>query len=210
MHQSLIVCRPPRAFAALLATLFAVSATLVHAEPNVTAFYDPADGTISLSVLDQGNPATLNVSAFQFLSPSQYLSGSAAAIPPAAVSFFTVLNTDASAIYEPPRQYAEIYANGLGGTLLTSSWDLGTVAQPGLTQADLNAGFISNGDVLAPAQPGKFLYESNATWFAGDMVAVPEPNFMVGATVAGAVFLITRIKRQICRRSDRTRRSPTG
>lgn len=147
----------------------------VQAAPVVTAFYDPADGNITLSVLENGAPATLAVSAFQFLSPAQELSGSAPAIPPAAVSFFTVLNTDESAIYEPPRQFAEIYANGLGGTLFSTTWNLGNVAQTGLTQADINIGFTSNGDVLSPAQPGKFLYESNATWFAGDISVIPEP-----------------------------------
>lgn len=151
------------------------SASLAWAAPVVTAFYDPADGNLTLAVRDNGAPATLAVSAFQFLSPAQKLSGPAAAIPPAAISAFTVLNTDSSAIYEPPRQFAEIYANGLGGTLFSSIWNLGNVAQPGLTQLDLNTGFTSNGDVLAPAQPGKFLYESNATWLAGEIVAVPEP-----------------------------------
>jgi hypothetical protein len=162
--------------------------TPAQAAPIVTALYDPTDGNITLSVTENGAAATLSVSAFQLLSPAQELSGSAAAIPAAAVSFFTVLNTDFSAIYEPPRQYAEIYANGLGNTLFTTSWDLGNVARTGLTQADLNAGFLSNGDVLAPAQAGKFLYESNATWVAGAIVAVPEPGcgvlFASGAILA--------------------------
>lgn len=159
----------------LAAAIVVLAGTTCTAATTVTAFYDPVNGNITLAVLADGEPATLAVSGFQFLSPSQKLSGSAAAIPPAAVSFFTVLNTDASAIYEPPRQYAEIYANGLGSTLFNSSWNLGNVAQTGLSQADLTAAFITNGDVLAPAQSGKFLYESNATWLAGDLVAVPEP-----------------------------------
>ncbi len=165
----------------------AATPSAAHATPIVTALYDPTDGNITLSVTENGAAASLAVSAFQFLSPAQELSGSAAAIPPAAVSFFTVLNTDFSAIYEPPRQYAEIYANGLGNTLFTTSWDLGNVARTGLTQSDLNAGFLSNGDVLAPAQAGKFLYESNATWFAGDLVAVPEPSF--GSLLAAGAIL---------------------
>ena len=160
----------------------------VWATPVVTALYDPANGNLTLAVLANGAPGTLAVSAFQFLSPAQRLSGSAAAIPPAAIPAFTVLNTDASAIYEPPRQFAEIYANALGGTLFTSTWNLGNVAQTGLTQADLDAGFTSNGDVLAPAQPGKFLYESGANWFAGTIVAVPEPG--VGPLVLAGVMAI--------------------
>lgn len=159
----------------LLAAASVGSSPRVCAAPVVTALYDPANGNITLTARDNGAPATLAVSAFQFLSPAQKLSGSAATIPPAAISAFTVLNTDASAIYDPPRQFAEIYASGLGGTLFSSTWNLGNVAQAGLSQADLNAGFTSNGDVLPPAQAGKFLYESNATWFAGNLVAVPEP-----------------------------------
>jgi hypothetical protein len=181
-----------RGLALMLATFLAGPATLAGATPIVTAFYAPADGNITLSVTDNGSPATLAISAFQLLSPAQDLSGSTAAIPSAAISAFTVLNTDASAIYEPPRQFAEIYANALGGTLFSTRWDLGTVARTGMTQADLNAGFTSNGDVLAPAQPGKFLYESNATWLAGDLVAVPEPGIPAVLAAASLALVLAR------------------
>lgn len=188
----------PRTCVWVFTTVLAVAAPItgLRAEPTVTAFYNPADGNITLSVLDNGVPATLAISAFQFLSPAQYLSGSAASIPQSAISAFTVLNTDESAIYEPPRQYAEIYANGLGGTLFSTTWDLGNVAQTGLTQSDLNSGFTSNGDVLSPAQPGKFLYETNATWVAGNLVAVPEPTGMLMVLGAAGFFAAAMRRRR--------------
>jgi hypothetical protein len=182
-----------------LFVMIAFAPVAARATPTVKAFYDPADGAISLAVLAaDGTPGTLAVSAFQLLSPSQLLSGSPASIPPAAISFFTILNTDESAIYEPPRQFAEIYATGLGGTLFSTSWNLGSVAQAGLTQSDLEQGFLSNGDVLAPAQPGKFLYEHNATWFAGEVVAVPEPagTAMIGI---GGLLLALALARRLSR-----------
>jgi hypothetical protein len=189
----------PKTSVWVFTTVLVVAAPIagLRAEPTVTAFYNPADGNITLSVLENGSPGTLAVSAFQFLSPSQYLSGSAASIPPSAISAFTVLNTDESAIYEPPRQYAEIYANGLGGTLFSTTWDLGNVAQTGLTQSDLNSGFTSNGDVLSPAQPGKFLYETNATWVAGNLVAVPEPTGMLMVLGATGFFAAAMRRRRL-------------
>lgn len=178
-----------------LVVLLALAPAAARATPTVKAFYDPADGSISLAVLAaDGSPATLAISAFQLLSPPQLLSGSAASIPPAAIEFFTIRNTDASALYDPPRQFAEIYATGLGGTLFSTSWNLGAVAQTGLTQADLVQGFVSNGDVLPPAQPGKFLYENNSTWFAGDVVAVPEPSGTLMIGFGGLLLALASIR----------------
>lgn len=77
------------------------------------------------------------------------------------------------------------------GHALHVDWNLGNVGQTGLTQTDLNAGFTSNGDVLPPAQPGKFLYESGSTWFAGDILAVPEPG-LVPLLLAGVIVIAAR------------------
>lgn len=207
MSRSLVGCRTTCDWVPILVVLLTLPASGLRAEPTVTAFYNPTDGNITLAVLQNGAPATLAISAFQFLSPSQYLSGSAAGIPTSAISAFTVLNTDESAIFDPPRQYAEIYANGLGGTLFSSSWNLGNVAQTGLSQTDLNNGFTSNGDVLSPPQPGKFLYESNATWAAGSLVAVPEPAGVVLLISAGASMAAINSRRRFARRIAWLRRS---
>ena len=174
---------------AAVVVIIAAAASVASAANTLTAFYDPATGVIELKALDgNGQPATMNVSAFQLLSGSQYLSGSAASIPSAAFSFGTVLNTDTSNYFTPARPYAEIYATALTGTLFTSTWSLGPVAQTGLSQSDVNSGFASNPDLAPPAQAGRFNYETDGSnWFAGAITVVPEP---AGTAILTAVPLV--------------------
>jgi len=174
--------------------LYAFAASLAPAANVLTAFYDPTTGVIELKVLDgNGQPATMNISAFQLLSGSQYLSGSAASIPSTAFSFGTVLNTDTSNYFDPARPYAEIYATALSGTLFTSTWSLGPVAQTGLSQSNINAGFASNPDLVPPGQAGRFNYETDGSnWFTGTITAVPEPALTVAAMAVAACLALRR------------------
>ena len=170
------------------------AASLAQAANVLTAFYDPTTGVIELKALDgSGQPATMNISAFQLLSGSQYLSGSAASIPSTAFSFGTVLNTDTSNYFDPALPYSEIYATALSGTLFTSTWSLGPVAQTSLSQSNINSGFASNPDLVPPAQAGRFIYETDgANWFAGAITVVPEPAMTVAAAAVAACLAVWR------------------
>ncbi len=180
----------------LLALVLAVSALVplaVTAAPVLSARYDPADGNITLVAIDDvtSEPVALSIATFQFLSPLQYLSGTAAAIPASAASFVTVLNTDESTFFEPPLTGAEIYVTNFGGStpLFTGSWNLGNVANTGLSPAQLVSGFTTDPDV-SPGDtplPGKFLYQvqGNPTFFGGEITSVPEPSAIGIAIAAG-------------------------
>ena len=161
------------------------------AAPILTALYDPANGNITMQAFENGAPVnTLSVATFQFLSPALYLSGSAAAIPPAAASLFTVLNTGTSTVVNPPSIHAEIYATNFGGgtPLFTGSWDLGNVAATGLSQSQIDSGF-STDPTFPPVTAGAFLYQVQGApeFVVGEITAVPEPSAILLAASAGVV-----------------------
>jgi hypothetical protein len=177
------------------------------ASPILRALYDPADGNITMQAFENGEPVnTLGIATFQLLSPAAYLSGSAAAIPPAGLNFATVLNTGTSTVVDPPSIHSEIYATNLAGPtpLFTGSWNLGNVAVAGLTQADILTGFTTDPTIISPSLPGGFLYQVQGGSFAfGEITAVPEPSSMILAASAGVVGgLWTWQRRRRARRQD--------
>jgi len=156
------------------------------------AFYLPETGNITMQAVNaDGSLGSLQIATFQFLSPSQFLDGVAASIPAGAVSFATVLNTDASTFFTPALTGAEIFATNFAGptALFDSTWDLGNVASVGLTQSQLVSGFTTDPDVSPGGQAlaGKFLYQvqGDSTFYAGELTAVPEPSAVVLIAAAG-------------------------
>lgn len=203
-----IVRRSFRSIACAAAVAFlAIAASVVHAAPiTLRAIYTPETGNITLKSFDDATnlPASLSVSLFQLISPAQYMSGPAAAIPSAAASFATILNTAGSTFsgWNPPRVGAELYAtNFFGGTpLFTSEWNLGNIAQTGLSSTQLQ-NFITDPDVSPnPTGTGIFLYQvqgDTSTFYAGPVVtAVPEPSTIVMAGLAVAVVGGTTFRRR--------------
>lgn len=164
--------------------------------PTLEALYAPDTGNITMQAFDaSGAPTSLQIATFQFLSPSQFLSGVAATIPASAVSFATVLNTEASTYFNPARTAAEIYATNFAGStaLFNSTWNLGNVAGFGLSQSQIVSGFTTDPDVSPGGQPlaGKFLYQvqGDPTFRAGAITAVPEPSSLVLTALAGLLGL---------------------
>jgi hypothetical protein len=149
---------------------------------SLEALYSPDTGNITMQAFNaDGTAGSLQIATFQFLSPPQFLNGSTAAIPASAVSFATVLNTDASTFFNPARTGAEIYATNFAGptALFSSTWNLGNVASVGLSQSQIASGFTTDPDVSPGGQPlaGKFLYQiqGDPVFRAGAITAVPEP-----------------------------------
>lgn len=187
--------------------LVAVAASFAHAAPiTLRAIYTPETGNITLKSFDDATnlPAALSISLFQLVSPAQYMSGPAAAIPASAASFATILNTAASTFsgWDPPRTGAELYATNFFGStpLFTSEWNLGNIAQTGLTSTQLQ-NFITDPDVSPdPTGTGIFLYQvqgDSSTFYAGPVVtAVPEPSTLVMAGLAVAVVGGTTLRRR--------------
>ena len=166
---------------------------------TLTAIYDAGSGNLSLRALNEfGADAPLPVDTFQFLSPAQYLSGQAAAIPAAAVSFATVLNTDESQFFEPPLVSAEIFASNFGGStpLFNGTWDLGSVAATGLSASQIISGFTTDPDVSpgGVALAGRFLYQvqGRADFLSGPITFVPEPSGVVLAAVGTLALWMSR------------------
>ena len=159
------------------------------AAPILTALYDPANGNITMQAFENGEPASLNIGTFQFVSPALYLSGVAASIPGSANAGFTVLNTSQSTIVNPPSVHSEIYATSFPSAtaLFTGTWNLGNVATVGLTQSQIASGFTTDPDSSpgGVAVPGHFLYQvQDGDFFTGQITAVPEPS---------SVFLIVSV-----------------
>jgi hypothetical protein len=196
-----------RRIASLAIAFSFITPAVAHAAPiTLRAIYTPDTGNITLKSFDDATdlPAPLSVSLFQLISPAQYMSGPAAAIPASAASFATILNTQGSTFsaWDPPRVGAEVYAtNFFSGTpLFTSEWDLGNIAQTGLTPTQL-LNFITDPDVSPdPTGTGIFLYQiqgDTSNFYAGPVLtAVPEPSTMVMAGLAVAFLGGTAIRRR--------------
>jgi hypothetical protein len=175
----------------------ALSGSLVSGQaPTLEALYSPDTGNITMRAFNADrSPSSMQIATFQFLSPSQFLNGVAATIPASAVSFATVLNTDASTFFTPARTAAEIYATNFAGStpLFASTWNLGNVASVGLLQSQIASGFTTDPDVSPGGLPmaGKFLYQiqGDSTFRAGAITAVPEPSALAISAVAALLGL---------------------
>ena len=193
-------------FAALL--LVAGTVHAVRAAPVLNAAYDPANGNITLVSLDDtsGQPVSLSIATFQFISPGLLLSGSAALVPPSAASFATVLNTAVSTAVSPPSVHGEIYVTNFGGgtPLFTGSWNLGNVAATGLTQSQIGSGFTTTGDpdiIAGGPYPGRFIYQvqGSPSFFAGQITAVPEPSGIALAALGSLALAANQVRRRLTR-----------
>ena len=192
-----MTCRIAKALSAITFFCLAVHGSLTFGQASILeALYAPDTGNITMQAFDaNGAPTSLQIATFQFLSPAQLLNGVAATIPASAVSFATVLNTDASTFFNPARTSAEIYATNFAGStaLFNSTWNLGNVASVGLSQSEIASGFTTDPDVSPGGQPlaGRFLYQiqGDTTFRAGAITAVPEPSSFVIAALAGLLGL---------------------
>lgn len=199
--------RIAKAIPAIVVLCLALHGSLAFGQaPTLEALYAPDTGNITMQAFDaDGAPTSLQIATFQFLSPSQFLNGVAATIPASAVSFATVLNTDASTYFNPARTGAEIYATNFAGStaLFNSTWNLANVASVGLSQSQIASGFTTDPDVSPGGQPlaGKFLYQvqGEPTFRAGSITAVPEPSSLAIAALAGLLGLANGVRRTLRR-----------
>jgi autotransporter-associated beta strand protein len=133
------------------------SAVDVVATTPLTVSYGVASGSLMLRNTTAGSLAVESVS---ILSPTHALSGVAAAPPPAA---FTTLNTSDQGLYG---RYSEIFFGNVGSAALTlaagGTWNLGNVAQTGLTSSGITSAFGTDADADPEGRSaaGQFLYST--------------------------------------------------
>jgi autotransporter-associated beta strand protein len=101
----------------------------------------------------------LSIQSVQIVSPAQKLSGSTGVLPTAS---FTLSNASDAGLYGTG---SELFFGNIGTAALTlavgGTWDLGAVAQPGLTSVQLVSSFATDPDVdfLPGSRDGQFLYQ---------------------------------------------------
>jgi autotransporter-associated beta strand protein len=122
----------------------------------LTVVYVPASGQM---VFLNTTSASLAVQSVQIVSASRMLNGSAAILPSAA---FSVLNTSDSGLYGAG---SEIFFLNFSTAALTlaggGTWDMGLVAQGGLTSGQVLSSFATDPDVdyLPGSRDGQFIYQ---------------------------------------------------
>ena len=183
-----------RRFVALAA--LAVSTLAAQAQAATLAFealYDPSNGNISIRPFDSdtGNPwvGTAEFSVFDFNSTSGVFTGDPANFNPAP-TFPPVNDTDtriSTALLAAPYMQATYDA----------PYDLGNVAQTGLTQGfidtDLTSGSSGSGTL------GAFLYNyaGSGANKIGTVTAVPEPSTIMTLAIGGIASLGYTARRRL-------------
>jgi hypothetical protein len=229
--------------AAVLALAAGLSMTsAVIAAPILNLYYDPANGNLklqnttsstqsfqSIDVITLGN-GTLGALSGQ-PGNQGFLSTGTATLPP---SSFPVSNTN-------PNGYNGLYSQAtainVGSAVMTLSpysgwsdaspigpvgsyWDLGNIAITGMTQADLNARFLTDPEGTPPnfdtTSYGQFLfsYQTGPTTFSvttpGNVVAVPEPSTIALAAVAAAIGGVGAVSKRRKKASMNAKRLATN
>ncbi len=165
---------------------------------TLEARYDPDTGNITMIAVDgNGDPVSMAVLAFQFLSPppTEKLTGEAANIPSGAN--FSISNDSSGGVYS--QAGSEIYATNFpqSDALFNDSWNLGNVAMKGMSLSDVTASFTTSGASTPGGQPvaGSYLY-----WVVGAsgysvaaITVVPEPTG--AALTAGGLCCVAAARR---------------
>ena len=154
------------------------------------ALYDPANGNISIRPFDSdtGNPwvGTAEFAVFDFNSTSGVFTGDPANFNPAP-TFPPVNDTDtriSTALLSAPYMTATYAA----------PYDLGNVAQTGLTQGFINTDFTSGSSGTGTLGAFTYNYSGGGANKIGTITVVPEPSsaLLLGLGALGFVALRKR------------------
>ncbi len=193
-----------RRFVAIAAVALSMLTTQAHAATLAfEALYDPATGNISIRPFDSDTSTpwvgTAEFALFDFNSPSGVFTGDAANFSPAP-TFPPVVDND-----------NRISTALLAGPYMTATYDapydVGNVAQAGLTQAFIDTDFTSGSS--GSGTPGGFLYNyagggSNKVGTVTALAPVPEPSTIV-TLAGGGLAVLTYAGRRTLRRRRRTK-----
>lgn len=184
------LCSSQGVLASLILTTIALAAQ-AHADLAFEALYDPANGNISIRPFDgdTGNPwaGTAEFAVFDFNSTSGVFTGDPANFNPAPV-FPPANDTD-----------TRISTALLAGPYMTATYaapyDLGNVAQTGLTQGFIDTDFTSGSSGTGTL--GAFTYNyagggANKIGTVTAVSAVPEPSPIMMLAIGGIASLTAR------------------
>jgi len=203
------------AIAAGLSMASAVVAGVVTPTPILNAYYDPATGNIklqnttsgsqsfqSIDLLTLGNgsigPVSGQPSNVGFLTGSFTLPSAAFVTPPTNVNGLNGLYSQAAATNVGSACFSLAgYPGWSAGSPIGpvgSYWDLGNIAATGMSQADLNARFLTDPelDQSGSSTFGNFLfsYQTGPSTFSVTVnggIGVPEPSTIALAAVAATI-----------------------
>ena len=176
-----------RRFVALAALAVSTLAAQAHAAPTLAfeALYDPANGNISIRPFDSdtGNPwvGTAEFAVFDFNSTSGVFTGDPANFNPAPV-FPPANDTDtriSTALLAAPYMTATYAA----------PYNVGNVAQTGLTQSFINTDFTSGSSGAGTLGAFTYNYDGGGTNKIGTVTAVPEPSTIMTLAIGGIASL---------------------
>ena len=186
-----------RRFVALAALAVCSLAAQAHAATLAfEALYDPSNGNISIRPFDSdtGNPwvGTAEFAVFDFNSTSGVFTGDPANFTPAP-TFPPVVDTDnriGTALLAAPYMTATYAA----------PYNVGNVAQTGLTQAFIDTDFTSGSSGSGTLGAFTYNYAGSGANKVGTVTAVPEPSTIVTLAGAGAAALSYAGRRTLRRR----------
>lgn len=183
-----------RRFVALAALAVSTLAAQAHAATLAfEALYDPANGNISIRPFDSdtGNPwvGTAEFAVFDFNSTSGVFTGDAANFSPAPV-FPPANDTDtriSTALLAAPYMTATYAA----------PYNLGNVAQTGLTQGFIDTDFTSGSSGTGTLGAFTYNYAGGGANKIGTVSAVPEPSTIMTLAIGGIASLGYTARRRL-------------
>ena len=186
-----------RRFVALAALAVSTLAAQAHAATLAfEALYDPANGNISIRPFDSdtGNPwvGTAEFAVFDFNSTSGVFTGDPANFNPAPV-FPPANDTDtriSTALLAAPYMTATYAA----------PYNVGNVAQTGLTQSFINTDFTSGSSGAGTLGAFTYNYDGGGTNKVGTITAVspvPEPSTIMTLAIGGIASLGYTARRRL-------------
>jgi hypothetical protein len=183
-----------RRFVALAALAVSTLAAQAHAATLAfEALYDPANGNISIRPFDSdtGNPwvGTAEFAVFDFNSTSGVFTGDPANFTPAP-TFPPVEDIDtriSSILLQAPYMSATYNA----------PYNLGNVAQTGLTQSFINTDLTSGSNGSGVGGAFTYNYAGGGANKVGTVSAVPEPSTLMTLAIGGITGLGYTARRRL-------------
>ena len=183
-----------RRFVALAALAVSTLAAQAHAATLAfEALYDPANGNISIRPFDSdtGNPwvGTAEFAVFDFNSTSGVFTGDTANFNPAPV-FPPANDTDtriSTALLAAPYMTATYAA----------PYNVGNVAQTGLTQSFINTDFTSGSSGAGTLGAFTYNYAGGGANKVGTITAAPEPSTIMTLAIGGIASLGYTARRRL-------------
>jgi hypothetical protein len=168
------------------------------------AQYNPSTGNITMNAVDgSGQPLTIPVRSFWFLTNPPRLTGDTANMPAGSDAAFSTTN-DQDGIYGVGSEINA--ANFTQNALFTDTWNLGNVAASGMSLSDITASFTTDPDFTpgGEAIPGGYLYfvVGDTDYSVGTITVVPEPT-QIALTAAGLACWLAAGIRQSARRCSK-------